>query len=357
MPFLKLFLLPISLIYGIIVFTRNLFFDFGIFKEKKYSTPIISIGNLCAGGSGKSPHVEYIINLIKDKKKIAVLSRGYGRGTTGYKRVKKNSFVKDVGDEPLQIARKYPEIIVAVSENRNVAIQKLIHEECQLILLDDAFQHRWVKPGLNILLTTYDNLFINDHLLPFGNLRESPKRFQRADVIVVTKSPNPLLPLDEYRLKEQIAPLYHQKLFFSYLKYHEPKSVFSDKKVSLRSKKVILFTGIAHTQNLVDYIESHAEIVHHFKFRDHYNFKKKDIKKIIDFCNKIDSQEKLILTTEKDATRIGLFEFDFKNLSLAYLPIEVMFQGKNNFNDLILKYVEQNTVNNKVLVKQDSIST
>jgi tetraacyldisaccharide 4'-kinase len=146
-------------------------------------------------------------------------------------------------------------------------------------------------------------------------------------------------------------------LFFSYLKYIDPQSVFSDDTESLNSKKVVLFTGIANSKNLVDYVESNAELVHHFKFRDHYKFKKKDINKIIDCYNKIESQEKLILTTEKDAARLSLFENEFKNLSFAYLPIEVKFQGKNNFNDLILKYVEQNRVNNKVLVKDNPIST
>jgi len=348
MPFLRLFLLPVTLFYGIFVYIRNLLFDLGVFSSKEYSVPIISVGNLCAGGSGKSPHVEYIINLIENKNKIAVLSRGYGRDTSGFKWVKSDSFVKDVGDEPLQIIRKFPEIRVAVSESRNVGIQNLIQDECELIVLDDAFQHRWVKPGLNILLTTYDNLFINDHLLPFGHLRESSKRASRADIIVVTKSPHPLLALDEYRLNEQISPFFHQKLCYSYIDYLTSKYVFNDKQVKIDNKKIVLFTGIASSTKIIDYVSSKAELCEHFEFRDHYHYKKSDILKIIDCFKKIDSEEKLILTTEKDAARLGLFENYFDGLPVAFLPIQVKFQGKTNFNDLILKYVEQNRIDNKV---------
>ena len=348
MPFLRLFLLPVTLFYGIFVYIRNLLFDLGVFSSKEYSVPIISVGNLCAGGSGKSPHVEYIINLIENKNKIAVLSRGYGRDTSGFKWVKSDSFVKDVGDEPLQIIRKFPEIRVAVSESRNVGIQNLIQDECELIVLDDAFQHRWVKPGLNILLTTYDNLFINDHLLPFGHLRESSKRASRADIIVVTKSPHPLLALDEYRLNEQISPFFHQKLCYSYIDYLTSKYVFNDKQVKIDNKKIVLFTGIASSTKIIDYVSSKAELCEHFEFRDHYHYKKRDILKIIDCFKKIDSEEKLILTTEKDAARLDLFENYFDGLPVAFLPIQVKFQGKTNFNDLILKYVEQNRIDNKV---------
>ena len=348
MPFLRLFLLPIALFYGLVVFFRNMLFDYGIFSSKEYSIPIISVGNLCAGGSGKSPLVEYILRLIDNRDKVAVLSRGYRRDSTGFQWVRNNSSVKDVGDESLQIARKFPEINVAVSESRNNGIQEIIHKECDLILLDDAYQHRWVKPGLNILLTTYDNLFINDNLLPYGKLRESKKNFRRADIIVVTKTPYPLLPFDEYRLKEQISPFFNQKLCYSYLEYQEPVSLYTKKSVSIEGKNVILMTAIASADLLKDYVESKAKITEHFEFKDHYNFKKKDIKKIIDSYNKIDSQEKLILTTEKDATRLALYENYFKGIDVVYLPIEFKFQGKTNFNELILKYVEQNRVDSKV---------
>ena len=352
---MRLFLLTISFIYGLIVFFRNVLFDFGIFSSKEYSISIISVGNLCVGGSGKSPLIEYIISLINNRNKVAVLSRGYGRDSRGFNWVTKKSSVKDVGDEPLQISNKFPEINVAVCENRNKGIQEIIQKQCDLILLDDAYQHRWVKPGLNILLTTYDNLFINDNLLPYGRLRESKNNFRRADIIVVTKTPYPLLRLDEYRLREQISPFFNQKLCFSYLEYQRPVSLYTKKSISMEGKKVVLVTAIASTDLLKEYVDSKANIIKHFEFRDHYNFKKNDIIKIIDSYNKIDSQEKLILTTEKDATRLITYENHFKGIDVVYLPVEFKFQGKTNFNELILKYVEQNRVDSKVSRAENAI--
>tara|TARA_B100001057_G_scaffold119606_1_gene118279 strand:- start:107 stop:1180 length:1074 start_codon:yes stop_codon:yes gene_type:complete len=355
MPFLRFFLLFISLFYGLVVFLRNILFDCRIFSSKEYTVPIISVGNLCAGGSGKSPLVEYILRLIDNRYKVAVLSRGYGRSTRGFHWVTNKSYVKDVGDEPLQIARNFPEINVAVSESRNKGIQEIIHKECDLILLDDAYQHRWVKPGLNILLTSYDNLFFKDKLLPYGRLRESKKNFNRADIIVVTKTLYPLLPLDEYRLREQISPFFNQKLCYSYLEYQEPVSLYTKKSVSIEGKEVILMTAIASADLLKEYVVSKAMIIEHFEFKDHYNFKKKDIKKIIDSYNKIDSQEKLILTTEKDATRLALFENHLKGIDIVYIPIKFKFQGKTNFNELILRYVEQNRVDSKISRAENTI--
>ena len=355
MPFLRLFLLPIALFYSLVVFFRNMLFDYGIFSSKEYSVPIISVGNLCAGGSGKSPMIEYILRLINNSYKVAVLSRGYGRDSRGFHWVTKKSSVKDVGDEPLQIANKFPEIKVAVSENRNKGIHEIIQKQCDLILLDDAYQHRWVTPGLNILLTSYDNLFVNDKLLPYGSLRESKKNFRRADIIVVTKTPYPLLSLDEYSLKEKISPNFNQKLCYSYLEYQQPVSLYTKNSVSIEGKEVILMTAIASADLLKEYVDSKANVIEHFEFKDHYNFQKKDIKKIIESYNKIDSQEKLILTTEKDATRLALYENDFKGIDIVYLPIEFKFQGKTNLNELILKYVEQNRVDSKVSRAENAI--
>ena len=275
MPFLKLFLIPLSFLYGLLMYFRNLLFDFKIVKSKEYQLPIISIGNLCVGGSGKSPMVEYIVKLLSSHTGVAVLSRGYGRETSGFHWVKSSSYVRDVGDEPLQIKRKFPNVSVAVSEDRQKGIQKFLGHNCQVVLLDDAYQHRWVKPGLSILLTTYDNLFINDYLLPFGSLRESRRRANRADIIVVTKSPKPLLPLDEYRLREQIAPSLEQKLCFSYIDYKASQMLFQNQSVDLTNKKVILVTAISSSKQIVDYVKEKADLVKHFEFRDHKFFKKK----------------------------------------------------------------------------------
>ena len=352
--FFKFLLFYFSIFYGISVFLRNVLFDVGIFSSKKYQIPIISVGNLSVGGTGKSPLVEYILRLTDSQYKVAVLSRGYGRNSKGFKWVKITSSVKDVGDESLQIVQKFPKINVAVSESRNEGIKEILLKGCDLILLDDAYQHRWVKPGLNVLLTTYDDLFVNDYLLPFGKLRESKKNFDRADIIVVTKTPYPLLPLDEYRLKEQIYPLHNQNLCFSYLEYLEPASLYNKKAVSFEGKEVILVTAIASAKSLKEYVDSKANVVSHFEFKDHYNFNKKDIVKIINCYNEIDSKEKLILTTEKDATRLVLFESYFNGIDIVYLPIKFKFHPKTNFNELILKYVEQNRVNSKIFRAENS---
>jgi tetraacyldisaccharide 4'-kinase len=347
MILLKLLLLPVFFLYSISIRLRNKFFDIGLFKSRKFNIPIISVGNICVGGSGKTPHVEYLIRLIKDSKNISVLSRGYGRKSRGFLNVNSNSIPELVGDEPLQIAVKYPEVSVAVCEKRVSGIISLLKQKVNLILLDDAFQHRWVKPGLNILLTKYDNLFINDTLLPIGGLREHKKEYSRADIIIVTGTPNPLLPLDEYRLKEQISPSFEQKICFSYIEYLNPKSIFSNQVVSLENKEILLVTGIGSSNSLVNYLENSGfKVSNHLKFRDHYNYKKKDIKKIISTFNSISSEEKLILTTEKDSFRLLKFESLFVGITICYIPIEIKFQGKkSNFDSLILDYVEKNNFN------------
>ena len=348
MPFFRLLLIPLSYLYGFIVFIRNKLFDYEIFNSQKYSIPIISVGNLCSGGSGKTPLVEYLINLVGNSYKIAVLSRGYGRKSKGFLYVTKNSCVNDVGDEPLQIVQKFPEIIVAVSESRNFGIKKLINKNCDLIILDDAYQHRSVNPGLSVLVSSYNNLFINDYLLPYGNLRESKNNYSRADIIVVSKAPYPLLSSDKLKVKKQISPLFNQKLFYSYLNYNDPVGLFSNSYLSLNNKNIILITAIASSDPLINYVISKATIIKHFRFRDHYKFKKNDIKKIIKYYKEIDLQETLILTTEKDATRLVNFESYFIGISVAYLPVEFKFYPKSNFNKLILNYVEQNRIHSKL---------
>ena len=347
MPFLRLLLIPLSCIYGFIVYLRNKLFDYQILTSKSYSVPIISVGNLCSGGSGKTPLVEYLINLLGKSFKIAVLSRGYGRESKGMLYVTKNSHVKDVGDEPLQIAQKFPKIIVAVSESRNFGICELINKNCDLIILDDAYQHRSVNPGLSILVSSYNNLFTNDYLLPYGNLRESKYNYTRADIIVVSKTPYPLLLNNELKIKKKISPSSNQKLCFSNLNYDDPIELFSNYSISLENKKIILVTAIASIDSLLKYVNSKAKILKHFRFNDHYNFKKYDIEKIINYYSQIDSQEKLILTTEKDATRIVNYESCFMGISIAYLPVHFKFHTKSNFNNLIQKYVEQNRVDSK----------
>ena len=214
--------------------------------------------------------------------------------------------------------------------------------------MDDAYQHRSVNPGLSVLVSSYNNLFINDYLLPYGNLRESKNNYSRADIIVVSKAPYPLLSSDKLKVKKQISPLFNQKLFYSYLNYNDPVGLFSNSYLSLSNKNIILITAIASSDPLINYVIYKATIIKHFRFRDHYKFKKNDIKKIIKYYKEIDLQETLILTTEKDATRLVNFESYFIGISVAYLPVEFKFYPKSNFNKLILNYVEQNRIHSKL---------
>lgn len=275
------------------------------------------------------------------------MSRGYGRKTNGFLKVNPDSDYLNVGDEPLQIASKFPAASVAVSEKRSFGIKELLKEKIDVVILDDAFQHRWVKPGLNILLTKYNDLFINDNLIPLGRLREHKSCYLRADLIVVTDTPNPLLPLDEHRLVEQISPMFYQKVCFSYFKYLQPKSLFTDDKKTLENSSIILVTGIANSHSLIEYIESEkGKIKHHHNFRDHYNYKTKDIKKIIQSFSSISNSDRLILTTEKDAVRLKKYKEYFDGIPIYFIPIQVKFHGKTNFNSLINEYVEENNFRN-----------
>jgi tetraacyldisaccharide 4'-kinase len=333
------------MIYGVIVFFRNIAFDLGLLKSKSYNFPLIGVGNLCVGGSGKTPHVEYLLRLLGQDKRPHVLSRGYGRQSKGFIEVTSSSNANIVGDEPLQIARKFPYSNVFVCENRTYGISKLREYDFGVLILDDAFQHRYVKAGLNILLTKFEDLYVDDYLLPLGNLRESKSQSKRADIIIVTNTPIPLLPCDEYRINEQLTPNSNQNLFFSSVNYLDLTSVFYEEKIELNGKNVLLVTGIANSANIIKYISEKSKVIKHLEYSDHHTYVEQDIKNIITEWNSIESSEKLILTSEKDAVKLRYFESKFKEVPIYYLPIEIKFQGENNFNDLILNYVRENNYN------------
>lgn len=346
MKFTKLILLPFSIIYAIVIFVRNKAFDLNILKSHSYDIPIITIGNICIGGSGKTPHIDYLINLLKDNYKIAVLSRGYGRISKGFRWVELSSNVQFVGDEPLQLKLKHSEVLFAVCESRKEGIERLKSKNIDLILLDDAFQHRWVKAGLSILLTPYKKLYIDDYLLPVGNLREFRSASSRADLIVVSKTPDPLLPMDEHRLKEQIIIDSDQNMCFSFIKYLPVYSLFENIPLDIKDHKILLVTAIADPSPIVEYIEENGgDLAKHLKFIDHYSFKNKDVDKILDSLRKIRYKERLILTTEKDAVRLKNFEDRLKGINIGVLPAEVKFHGKKNFNNLIFNYLEKSKAN------------
>ena len=358
-------LLPLSWFYGLGVGLRNMLFEMGALKSKKYDVPIISVGNITVGGTGKTPHVEYLIELLKDHMNVAVLSRGYKRKSRGFVLADKDTPMTQIGDEPFQMKQKYPDIIVAVDGNRRRGIEKLIEGEAgkkaDIILLDDAFQHRYVKPGINILLVDYHRLVIYDELLPAGRLREPVKSKDRADIVIITKCPKDLNPM-EYRVITKAMKLYpYQQLYFSTHEYKTPRLVFPEmangeeiKSLDeLRDKSVLLLTGIASPQQMEHDLAPYTSQLTPLTFGDHYAFKKKDVERINELFASLSGQ-KLIITTEKDATRLltteGLSDEVKKHLYVLPIHISMMQNQTDDFNNNIFKYVRKNS-RNGILVK------
>jgi tetraacyldisaccharide 4'-kinase len=294
---------------------RNKLFDWGFLKQTKFEVPILSIGNLSMGGTGKTPHIEYFISKYKATHKIAVVSRGFGRKTEGFRYVSSNDFSENVGDEPLQIKKKFDEITVAVGEDRVKAIQIVLKEnhEVNLILLDDAFQHRYVKRSLNILLTEYSNPFWTDLMVPAGRLREFRFGWKRADTIIITKCPETI----DLKIPQSIKS---KPVYFSRIAYKSPILLQGQ-----LSKKIILVTGIANPLPLIGYLKKEDfELVYHFNFSDHHNFSGSDISTILSKANS--EKDAMLLTTEKDWMRLKPF-LENKAINLAYIPIGVEIEN------------------------------
>jgi len=347
MNLLRLLLFPVALLYGVLAFFRNLLYDLGILPVKEFETGIIVIGNLSVGGTGKSPMTEYLIRLLKDKFSIATLSRGYKRHTTGFLLADKDSTSHMIGDEPLQFKKKFPELIVSVDEDRKDGIKKLLAQfpELKIILLDDAFQHRRVKAGLSILLTDYTKMFYDDFLLPAGSLREWPAGKKRADIIIATKCPANLSPVEKRIVQKKVAPDPHQQVLFSHIQYGKPVAMFSSPAREGLSLKVtiILLTGISNPQPLEDYLKDKVDSIIPMHYPDHHEYTIVEANKVAETFNSIASQNKIILTTEKDAMRLdkpGLMEI-LHTLPMYYIPIEITFDEKEkaDFNQLINDYV------------------
>ena len=346
MQYLRLLLLPFSLIYGCIIQIRNLLYDLKIFKSHKFNLPVISIGNLAIGGAGKSPMAEYIVRLLKERYKVAILSRGYKRSTKGFRIVDTFNTAAEVGDEPLQFKGKFSNVTVAVSEKRVPGIERL-QENHDVIILDDAFQHRAVRPGLSILLFDYTRL--NDFflMLPAGNLREPFANRKRADILVVSKCPESLSETEKEKITERISPFKHQNLFFSYLEYGNLLSLASaDEKLlsGITSQtSVFLLTGIANPEPLLKKVKSFTSRVIHHDYPDHYTFSTKNIANLAEEFNEDASVDKLIITTEKDAQRLQVPELLelLNGLPVYYLPVTARIHQPDDerFNKLIELYV------------------
>ena len=353
-------LLPLSWLYGLGVKFRNMLFEIGILHSESFDVPVISVGNITVGGTGKTPHVEYLIELLKDKAKVAVLSRGYKRRTRGFVIADDNATAKTIGDEPLQMKRKYgDDITVAVDRKRCHGIRQLTSDEdgIDVILLDDAFQHRYVKPGVNILLVDYHRLIIYDKLLPAGRLREPLSGKNRADIVIVTKCPHDLKPM-EFRVITKAMNLYpFQRLFFTCLEYRNITPVFGSGEQSLDSIgkdcHILLLTGIASPQQMIEDLSPRCPHITPLTFGDHHTFTSSDVARINNEFAAL-PHPKMIITTEKDATRLiaveGLSE-EVRGAMFA-LPVKIRFMlgQEESFNEKIIGYVRKNS-RNSILAK------
>jgi tetraacyldisaccharide 4'-kinase len=344
-------LLPFSWLYGLITSVRNYFYDKGLFKSVEFNIPVICVGNLNTGGTGKTPHVEYIVELLRNKYLVATLSRGYGRKSKGFLLTEADMSAELTGDEPLQFAMKYHDIKAAVGENRVEAIKEIVAKfpDLKTIIMDDGFQHRAVNPGLSVLLTDYSKLFINDYLLPAGNLRESKEGYKRANLIIVTKCPN--MSNDERKnIIHGISPLQGQQVLFSRLRYNDPVSFKTGmnpiKLIELNNYDVLLLTGIANPESIIDFLKDKVKGVHPFSFPDHRLYTRSDLKQVEEKFNNIANRQKIILTTEKDFMKLkGKETVDLtENLPYYYIPVKVEFDesDKKIMDKKILSYVGKN---------------
>lgn len=350
MDFLQLILLPFTVLYGAAICLRNKLFDWHLLPSKTFKIPVISVGNLSVGGTGKTPHIEYLVRLLSQKNKLAILSRGYGRKTKGFLLATEKHTARQLGDEPLQFKEKFKNIEIAVDERRKHGILQLLKLFPALngILLDDAYQHRYVKPGLSILLTDYHRLYVNDFLLPSGRLREPRFEAKRADIIIVTKTPKIFSPIVRRQIAEKIQPKNYQNLFFSYISYGQLVSLATGEQFIPQGKvrSILLVAGIANCYPLQEHLNRFCDELLTMHFADHHDYTIADLKNIEKSFSDIFSQNKIIVTTEKDAMRLknpDLYEI-VVNLPIYYLPIEIEFHkgDKEKFDKLIWNYVKKN---------------
>ena len=297
MQVLRKLLFPISLVYGFIVFFRNRFYDLGIFSSKSFNTRTICVGNLSVGGTGKTPMIELLVRSLHQKYQLAILSRGYKRKSNGFLLSTHKTSVEDLGDEPFQLKSKFPKVAVAVDADRRNGIAQIEQRvKPDIILLDDAFQHRKVKPDYSILLTAYNNIYVNDWYLPTGNLRDSKREAQRANTVVVTKCPKNLSLSERNKIVDKINPKEHQKILFSFLSYNKDLKGININLDDLKDKKVTLVTGIANPVHLEEFLLGEGLVVEHMKFTDHHFFTEQEIAVL--------KGKEYVLTTEKDYVRL-----------------------------------------------------
>jgi tetraacyldisaccharide 4'-kinase len=307
---------------------------------------VICVGNLSVGGTGKSPMVEYLVGMLITNFKPATISRGYKRKTRGYALADENSTALDIGDEPMQIHLKFPLLPVAVGEERLVAIPQLLHDkpDIDVIILDDAFQHRSIRAGLNILLTDYENLFTRDFYLPTGDLRDLKSGYKRADLIVVTKCKPDLSIEEASEIKKEIRPVSGQEIYFATLEYGKPVHVTDKTFYNLdEHTEVLLVTGIANPRPLKNYVEENSNAYYMMQYRDHHIFRIDDLRDIKKRFDHIEGNKKIILTTEKDAVRLIKFKYELHQLPFYNIPVRhhFLFGEETKFHDRVIKFITE----------------
>lgn len=338
--------LPLALLYGLVIFLRNKFYDWNIFSSMKFSLPVISVGNLTVGGTGKSPHIEYLIEFLFSRYQVATLSRGYRRRSRGFRLAHSGTTALEIGDEPFQFKSKYPTVEVCVAEERMLAIPQLLQQRpyVKVILLDDAFQHRTVRPGLSILLTDVHRLYTKDYIMPFGLLRESRSAAQRADVIIVTKCEDHFTAAEAEKIKEEINPGKHQQVFFTCIQYLSLYPMHLEW-MAQDAEEVLLVTGIANPKPLQTKLESQFKKIYSLQFADHHYFTSEDMEEIKQAFDHISNPKKLLVTTEKDASRFFLQQEYIRTHQLPIyvqrIGVKFLFDGEHDFHQRVNGFVEQ----------------
>ncbi len=344
---LRPLLYPFSLLYGIIIWMRNKLYDAGFMSSVSFSVPVICVGNLSTGGTGKTPHIEYLIRMLQYRYQVSTMSRGYKRLTKGFRVADDATDATHIGDEPMQFHKKFPDVVVSVCEDRMTGIPSLLarRPDIDVVLLDDAYQHRSVKPGLNILITDYSKPFYTDYILPFGGLRESRKASSRADVIIVSKCPLNISETAKNEFVKNINPLPHQQVFFTGINYSQPVDFFTGLPVAIApTANIVLACGIAKPEPLVAYLKQQAANVHLLRYPDHHYFSRNNLEEIRQTFQGWDAADKMIVTTEKDAVRLAIHAETLRewNIPIVVVPVAVTFLGNEAaFATIVEEYIER----------------
>lgn len=345
---LKPLLFPLSLIYGLVIWIRNKVYDKGIYDSIEFSLPVISVGNLSTGGTGKTPQIEYLIRLLQYEYRVATMSRGYKRLTKGFRLAGPHDNAETLGDEPMQFYSKFSDLYVTVAADRMAGIPELINlrPDTEVILLDDAFQHRSVKPGLSILMMDYTKPFYKDYILPFGRLREARSGYKRAQIIVVSKCPETINQTEMEEVIKHLNPTPEQKVYFSKIAYAPLVDFFSGQEISLVAEKqhFVIVSGIAKPEPMIHYLESWKAQTHLLRFPDHHYFGDADLEEIQSTLKNWEVPNKALVISEKDAMRLAFHKEKLQNLGVPVyvLPIYTQFiTGREAFDEQVTTYVRE----------------